>query len=89
MTDKEEKKIILGNLLSQILEDESNLQSFVFFVNKLENIRKPKEEIQSVLNEYLSICNGVSVKVRGRVKHIADRYVLHYKKNMHLPHHDF
>ncbi len=77
MTDKEKNKDTLKDLLSQILEDEMNLKSFVFFFNKLENIRKSKEEIQSVLEDYFAVCNEEVIKGKKRVKHINDRHVFH------------
>ena len=61
----------------QILEDEVNLKSFVFFSNKLENIRRPKEEIQQVLEDYFAVCNEEVIKGKKRVKHINDRHVFH------------
>ncbi len=80
MPDKE-KKHIFSQLILQILQDGDKLKTFVFFVNKLENIRRPIDEIESVLNDYLSICEDKPVKVKKRVKILDDRHILHCKEN--------
>ncbi len=80
--EDDEKRKILGQLILQILQDEEKLKTFVFFVNKLENIRRPSDEIKHVLNDYLCIYENEPVKGKKRVKHIADRHVLHCKENV-------
>ena len=82
MTDKEKSNHTLKDLLSQILEEEVNLRSFVFFFNKLENISRPSEEIQQVLEDYLAVCNGEAVKGKNKVKHIKDRHVFHCEEHV-------
>ena len=82
MIDKLDKKIILGNLIPAILEDETNLQNFIFFLNRLENIRRPGDEILSVLKDYLCICENIPVKGKRKIKHIDDRHVLYCKENL-------
>ena len=81
MADEENKKS-LGHLISQILQDEDNLNTFVFFLNKLENIRRPTDEIEQILKDYLCICKNEPVKGKKRIKHIGDRHVLHCKENI-------
>ncbi len=79
--EDDEKRKILGQLILQILQDEEKLKTFVFFVNRLENIRRPTDEIKQVLNDYLSICEDKPVKVKKRVKTLADRHLLYCKEN--------
>ena len=81
MTDEENKKS-LGQLILEILQDEENLNTFVFFLNKLENIRRPADEIQRVLNDYLCICEDMPVEGKKRVKTLADRHLLYCKENI-------
>ena len=82
MTDKEKSKHTLKDLLSQILEDEVNLRSFVFFFNKLENISRPSEEIQQVLADYLAVCSGETIKDKKRGKCINDRHVFYCEEHV-------
>jgi len=82
MEDTQDKKNNMGQLISSIIENEENLGTFVFFVNKLENIRRPISEIKAVLNDYLCICKEITVKGKKRVKHIDDRHVLHCEENI-------
>ena len=81
MEDAEKRKI-LDQLILQILQDEEKLKTFVFFVNKLENIRIPSDEIKHVLNDYLCICEDMPVQGKKRVKTLADRHLLYCKKNI-------
>lgn len=82
MPDQTDKKMIIGKLITQILESNDNLKGFIFFLNRLENIRRPTDEIEQVLNDYLCICKNISIKGKKRVKHINDRHVLHCKQNI-------
>ena len=75
-------KMILGNLLPKVLDDEESLKSFVFFLNKLENIRRPKEDIYSVLDDYLALCNNLPIKGKKRVMKISDQYIFHCEDNV-------
>ena len=77
MKHTEKSKHTLKDLLSQILEDEVNLKSFVFFFNKLENISRPREEIQQVLEDYLAVCSEEIIKGQKSVQHINDKYIFH------------
>lgn len=76
------KRKILGQLILQILQDEENLKTFVFFLNRLENIRRPTDEIKHVLNDYLCVCTDIPVKGKERVKHIDDRHLLYCRGNI-------
>ena len=82
MIDKLDKKITLGNLVPAILEDETNLQSFIFFLNRLENIRWSDDEMVSVLKDYLRICEDIPIKRKRKIKHIDDRHVFYCKENI-------
>lgn len=80
MIDNIEQKENLKNLISQILEDEENMKSFTFLLNRVENIRRPIDEIQHVLEDYLCITKGLPVKGKYRVHHMADRHILKCKE---------
>jgi len=82
MAEHTNKKKIISKLIAQVLEDEENLNTFVFFLNRLENIRRPTDEIKQILKDYLCICENEPAKGKKRVKHIADRHVLHCKENV-------
>ncbi len=82
MIDKIKQKENLEKCISLILEDEDNMKSFTFFLNKLENIRIPIDEIKHVLDDYLCISKDLPVEGKNRVKHIADRHVLKCKENI-------
>jgi len=82
MTNKEKSKHILKDLLSQILEDDVNLKSFVFFFNKLENISIPREEIQQILENYLVVCSEEIIKGKKRVQHINDKYIFYDEQHV-------
>ncbi len=82
MPNELDKKKILETLILSIVNDEENLKSFVFFLNRLENIRRPTDEIESVLNDYLCICANISVKGKKRIKHVDDRHMLYCKENI-------
>ena len=79
--EDDEKRKILGQLILQILQDEEKLKTFVFFVNRLENIRRPSNEIKHVLNDYLCICKDMPVQGKKRVKTLAERHLLYGKEN--------
>ncbi len=80
--EDDEKRKILGQLILQILQDEENLKTFVFFINRLENIRRPRDEIQRVLNDYLCICEDMPEQGKKRVKTLDDRHLLYCKENI-------
>lgn len=81
MTDEENKKI-LSQLIEQILEDEDNLNIFIFFLNRVENTDISNDVINQILKNYLCICKNESVKGKQRVRHIGDRHVFHCKENV-------
>ncbi len=82
MVNYTDKKMILREMIPQILKEEANLASFVFFLDRLENIRSPTDEIEQVLNDYLCICKNVPVKGKKRVQQIDDRHILYCKQNI-------
>ena len=82
MEEKLDKKTTLEKLITKILENDASLNAFVFFLNRLENIRRPTDEIESVLNDYLCICAKIPVKGKKRIKHIDDKHVLYCKENI-------
>lgn len=82
MKKKLDIKTTLEKLITKIFENDESLDGFVFFLNKLENIRRPTDEIESVLNDYLCICINIPVKGKKRIKHLDDRHVLYCKENI-------
>ena len=82
MKEKLDKKITLEKLIRKILENDENLSVFDFFINRLENTRRPTDEIKSVLNDYLCACRDILVKGEKRIKHLNDRHILYCKENI-------
>jgi len=73
---------ILERLILSIIGNEENFNMFVFFFNRLENKRRPTDEIKSVLNDYLCACRDILVKGEKRIKHLNDRHILYCKENI-------
>ena len=82
MKEELDKKTALEKLITKMLENDENLSGFVFFLNRLENIRRPTDEIKHVLNDYLCVCTDMPAKGKERVKHIEDRHMLHCRENI-------
>jgi len=82
MRNAHDKKKILESFRLSIIEDEKNLKSFVFFLNRLENTRRPTNEILRMLNGYLCICEDMPVQGKKSVKTLADRHLLYCKENI-------
>ena len=77
-----DKKVKIGKLISYILKNSENLMDFVFLLNKLENIEESTDNIQTVLNDYLAICNNTLIEGKKKVRHIDDRHELHHEMNI-------
>ncbi len=82
MEEKLDKKATLEKLIVKILDNDTSLNSFVFYVNRLENIRRPTDEIKQVLNDYLCACRDIPVKGKKGIKHLDDRHLLYCKENI-------
>ena len=64
----------LEKIISTILEEEVKLQSFVFFLNKLENVNSSIDKIVRVLRDYLLLCKNELPKGKKRVRTLKDRF---------------
>lgn len=82
MIEQDEIKESLSKLIPFILNNEKNLKDFVFFVNVIENLKIPTEEIEHVLNDFLCIVTDKPVKGRYRVRIFGDRHILKCKENI-------
>jgi len=67
-----DSKKILERLILSIISNEENLKNFVFFFNRLENKRRPTDEIASVLKDYISNSENMSVKGKQDIKCVGD-----------------
>ena len=74
MMDNSKVRNILEELLLKILDDKESLKRFVFFFNMMENTHIPIEQVQSVLEDYLTVCNEMPVKSKKSVTHINKRH---------------
>ena len=72
----------LEKIISTILEEEAKLQSFVFFLNKLENVNSSIDEIVRVFHDYLLLCNNELPKGKKRIRTLKDRHLLIGEKNI-------
>jgi len=59
----------LGKIILTILEEEAKLQSFVFFLNKLENVNSSIDEIVRVFRDYLLLCKNELPKGKKEYAH--------------------
>lgn len=72
----------LGEIISSILAEEERLQSFIFFLKKLENVNSSTDEISRVLCDYLLLCNNEIPKGKKRVRTLNDRHLLTGEQNI-------